>query len=359
MATRTKPRTKAKSKPVAAVRTKTKTTKQTKSIGGNIGPLGWIIAAAIVGYIGWAVSSSGDAIDGADAAVGGGKPAVVRIYPTTGIVASGGTLSLMAETYDGNGQEITSGVEYTWKATGASGASGEVTGQGNKATFRAGTQPGIVAVQVAARGSGQSLSAAANVVIQAAPGIQRVSIAPMVGHVPTGKTTDFTALAYDSNGKSITGGVTYKWRVVNPGTDASVAKTSGNVMTLNGGTKEGVANVLLDATYQGKTVNSYVQVAVQEQNKLGRIKVSPYVGNVKANQSTTLTAEAFDTNNVAIESGVTYKWTLLSPSNGATLLQNKGTAKVNAGSTKGLLRVRVEATKGGTTISQATMVLVR
>jgi hypothetical protein len=364
MPTRKKPiaktATSQKPKAKSGARIKKASSKKKINLGGNIGPLGWIVAAALIGYIGWAVSHSG-AVKDADASTQDGKLATVRLYPNVGTTVTGGSLAMTAEAYDANNRQITSGVDYSWQAIARDGVTGTITESGRQATLTAGNQAGVMGVSVKATSGRQSASSSINVLVNPAPGIGQVRIYPLVGNLAAGDSSDFTAQSFDSTGKEIKSGVRYQWKVTNAnGTLASLDQAQRATAELSAGSKEGVVSLMVSATYQGKIVENTIQVLVYQPAKLSKVAIYPVVGTVKAGKQLELTASTFDSNNKEIDSGVVYKWTIVSGANtGADLSSNKAEATLTAGMTKGLVRVQVQATKDGVTVSQSTNVTVQ
>jgi len=318
----------------------------------------------VIAGIGWAVSQNGSVHD-ADAAVTDGKVTTVQLYPKAdATIQTGNTLQLTAQAFDPNNRPVTTGVDYTWQTISRGGTTGKITSAGSQATLTADQQAGIMGVVVTATSGKYKASDGVNVVIQPKAGIDHTRIYPIVGHIATGAKTDFLAENVDTSGKSLDSGVTYKWRVDNSPdqTNASIiGTTAGGKATISGGTKEGVFNLWVEATYQGKTVNTAIQVSVYEAVKLSRVTLYPLIGIAKTNGSVNLTATSFDTNNKQIATGdVQYKWTMLTGSDiGASLLSNKNTAVVSTSNKKGIVRLQVQATKGGVSVYQATYVVVQ
>ncbi|MCB9641283.1 MAG: right-handed parallel beta-helix repeat-containing protein [Myxococcales bacterium] len=172
-----------------------------------------------------------------------------------------------------------------------------------------------------------------------APTLAQILVLPNTASLDPGKTQQFTAEAYDSNGGQIMG-LSFTWKVVNGGgtinasglfTAGATVGTYNNTIEASSGSIKGYATI----TVNGPTIASVV--------------ITPSTITLQPAGQQLFVAAAYDSNNQRI-SGVSFSWSLVN--GGGTLTQSGGLhtqATFVAGSTEGNFTIQATSATGNVT----------
>lgn len=191
----------------------------------------------------------------------------VQITPTSATLAVGGIQQFSAQAYDDNNQPIAN-VNYFWLVV-AGGGTINTTG-----LFTAGSVPGTYSntVEVVAVQGTTVKLASATVTVTGTPGpLDHIQVTPASATIVPGGTQQFAAQGYDLSNIPIQG-LTFTWSVVAGGgtinsttgsfTAGTATSTFPNTIlaTLNGGTKTGMATVIVSTTPPPTTIPTKLDI---------------------------------------------------------------------------------------------------
>ncbi|MEJ7576156.1 MAG: Ig-like domain-containing protein [Pyrinomonadaceae bacterium] len=202
---------------------------------------------------------------------------------------SGGTVTLR----DASGQNLD---QLTY------GGSTSLDGDRNQSLTRSPDITGDFSLHGAATGStGRFFSAGTRTdgaPFAPTPAISRIEIAPATATIIVGAQQQFTARAFDEQGRELQG-VLFRWQSSVP----SVATINQNGLAI--GVSQGATQITASA--RGRTSSPATLNVLAPQRILTRIEVSPAQATVNRGATQAFTARAFDQNNIEI-TGVTFTW---------------------------------------------------
>jgi hypothetical protein len=258
----------------------------------------------------------------------------VSMNPLTASLAAGATQQYSAQGYDANNVAIPN-LPYTWTVI-AGGGSVNTSG-----LFTAGAAAGTYtnSIEVIAFQGNTAQAAFASVSVLGTVGpLDHVQLTPVSVNLIAAGTQQFAAQAYDSNNVAIPG-LTYNWSVVGGGGTVSTAGlfTAGAVVSTYTNT------IQVQAIQGGNNRVVFASVTVSAYlGNLDHVEITPSHVNVAVGATQQFSAQAYDSNNVAI-AGLTYNWSVVA--GGGAVSQ---TGLFTSGNVSGSFAntVQVQATQG-------------
>jgi len=263
----------------------------------------------------------------------------VELVPSSARLHFGEQKQFAATAYDQFGQALSRGVTWHWFINNAS--AGQITQTG---LFTAGSVIGNYSngVGVTATFSGVSKSDYAAIEVYEIYQDQiltSVGIDPSYTVLEPGHSRQFTATAYDQHGQVIS--ASFSWAVESGG--GSIDQNGWFTANYQAGTYTNTVRVT--ATRNGVSKSAYATVLINEvinQTLIERVEIIPSSLNLRINQQYDFNAQAYDSNNNPLYSGVTYTWSVIS---GPGYVDQNGLFAAN--SLTGNATVQVRAMQGG------------
>jgi YVTN family beta-propeller protein len=178
--------------------------------------------------------------------------ASVAISPPSDTLSAGENATFIA-TPTCTGGPCPGGTTYSWKVNNTLGNVNNSTGP--KDTFTAGSKAGSVTMTVNATLNGMTATSSATITITSTslPTLTSVSISPSPAFVTVNSVQAFAA-ALTCSGGSCPSGASYAWSLTS--SLGTLSPSSGSSVTFTAGVKTGTVTLLVNATLNGKTVES-------------------------------------------------------------------------------------------------------
>lgn len=270
----------------------------------------------------------------------------VTVSPSATILEEGDTKQFSTKAYDQYGNQITSGITYSWTVTNSN--AGIISGSG---LFTASDTPGYYSGAVRVRASMDSSIKYAYASVTVSAGSQpeptiltTVTIAPAAVILEEGATQQFSAQAYDQYNDPIASGVTYSWAVTN----SNAGNISSSGLFTTGDTPGYYSSVVrVTAQHSSATRYGYASVTVSDSTPdivLMSVTLSPTATILDQGAIQQFSATSYDQFGQVITSGVAYSWSVVN--GGGSINQN---GLFTAGYTEGtfLNTVQIQASRGG------------
>jgi len=251
----------------------------------------------------------------------------VAITPASALVQVGGT-QMFAATPTCSGGPCPASISYSWVINNTLGT---LSSNGAVTNFTAGSTTGTTRLNVTATLNGILRSSLAGITITPLPSLSSVSVSPSSASVVVNTTQSFTATPTCSGG-TCPGGTTYSWSLTTLAY-GTLSPATGPTTTFSAGAAPGLVDLFVNATLNGKTIQSppTTITVTRPVPTLSSVSVSPTSITVGVGNSTSFSAYPNCTGGTC-PSGSTYSWTLnntalgtLSPSSGPTETFTAGT----------------------------------
>lgn len=244
--------------------------------------------------------------------------AAVSVLPAAAALTVGGTVTLQAVTYAGDGTTLTRR-RVVW----ASGAPQVAT------VDTSGTVTALTAGTATITGTSEGKTAAATITVAVVP-VASVTVTPGSAALTVGQSASLAAVATDANGNVLSGR-----QITWSSSNSAVATVSalGLVNATGGGSST------ITASVGGKSGTATIVVQPATPAAVTSVRVSPSTLTLHHNQTATLTAQALDASGNVL-TGRTISWTTsdddmitLTPAGATTLLlahSHNGTVTITA-----------------------------
>lgn len=276
----------------------------------------------------------------------------VSISPTSITIGVGNSTSFTAHP-NCTGGACPSGSTYSWSLQDGSLGSISPTSPGPSTTFTAGSTAGseILYATASLNGVQQTGLAIINITKGAVPTLIGLALNPSpTALVQAGKSLTFNATPSCSV-NPCPSGIVYNWVLNN--TLGNLSSTAGPSVVFTAGASAGASSLTVTAQLNGvsKTATSDITITSSVVPMITGVTIVPGSATVQVNQGQSFTANA-SCSPGPCPSSTTYTWTL-NNSLGSVTPSTGTSAQFTAGSSAGLVTLRVNATFNGKTVTSS------
>jgi hypothetical protein len=247
-----------------------------------------------------------------------------------------------------------SGITYSWTLTrSAMGKLNATTG--TWVTFAAHSTIGTVGLFVNATLDGESIQSSPAIITITAIALTSATVNPPSASLGPGSAQPFTANS--TCNAPCPSGVTYTWTLTNSAM-GELNATSGSSVTFTAGNATGTVGIFVNATLNGKAVNSsaIVNITLGLGSTLTSVAVNPSSASVVTGESQLFTATATCAYGTCPAS-VAYAWTL-SNALGSLSYSTGAATSFTAGRDAGVVTLTVSASLYGRVVTNKTVITV-
>lgn len=239
---------------------------------------------------------------------------------------------------------------YTWTLSNSLGSLNATTGAVVK--FKAGTTAGTVAVFANGTLGGVRVQSTAALVTITTSALSTVTIAPSPESLLTGDTSTFTATSTCTS--ACPGTPTYLWTLSKD--LGTLNTTTGRIVGFTAGSTPGTTALFVNATLDGKVVQSQADLLTISSIALASVAISPSPGSVPTGGSETFSVSFTCTGTAGCPAGATYAWSV---TGGGTLSSTSGASVVfTAGSTPGQVGLFVNVSLDGSVMGTSIQIAI-